>query len=99
MLVRLDPLETTAADGLLNLPYEAQDRPTTGTVLAAGPGYVDDQGRWIPTTLRPGDRVVVTIRPGHDLTIDGAAHVMVREHSSPRRFPGEGVLAVQESAA
>lgn len=99
VLVRLDALQETAADGAIHLPYIAQDKQTTGTVVAAGPGFVDSRGIFRPTTLKPGDRVVFGIRPGCEMSFDGEPHAFCREFSSPQRYPGEGLLGIEERAA
>lgn len=99
VLVRLDPLKDSSLTGAIQLPYIAQDKQTTGVVLAVGPGFTDDEGIFHPTTLKPGQRVVFGIRPGHDFSIDGLPHCFMREHTSPSRYPNEGLLAVEEPAA
>lgn len=100
VLIRLDPLETASRSGRVLLAYLAQDQPTSGTVIAVGPGIIrDSDGAFIPTTLRPGDRIKLGIRPGHGCNIDGIPHVFVHEFSDPQRYPGEGPLAVDEGEA
>jgi chaperonin GroES len=99
VLVRLDPLEEASPSGAILWSHAEKDKQTTGTLLAAGPGYVRDDGCFVPTTLAPGQRVRFTIRPGTEMSFDGVPHVFCREFSSPRRYPGEGLLAVEEPGA
>ena len=103
VLIRLDPLETMSrgTSGMaIHLPPDARDFPVTGTVLAAGPGTHDRKGRWRPTTVAKGNRVLLTVRAGHDLFIDGWPHAMVHEYPELlppiRRIEGEGLLGVIE---
>jgi len=99
VLVKLDPLEEASPSGAILWSHGEKDKQTTGTVCAAGPGYVDGKGVFRPTTLVPGQRVRFTIRPGTEMSFDGVPHVFCREYSSPRRYPGEGLLAVEEPAS
>lgn len=39
-----------------------------GTVLAAGPGYSDDRGRFHPVEVKPGERVIVHTTAGDRYT-------------------------------
>lgn len=96
VLVKLDAQETMEHG--LHISWGEQDQPTTGTVLGVGPGLRTRLG-FKSTTLRKGDRVALSIRPGHDLAISGAPHVIAREFSAPSHFPNEGILAVIEVAA
>jgi chaperonin GroES len=44
--------------GALFVPQIAREKQLEGTVLAVGPGRYDKRGVWIPTTVKPGDRIV-----------------------------------------
>lgn len=89
VIVELDPLEADFGDSGLARPDIAMDKPRWGTVRGVGPGIQGKRG-FVPTTLRPGQRVYVPWAKGHDMSIGGRPHVVVHEY-------GEGdVLAVQE---
>ncbi len=45
--------KTPMMDGLKAVP---------GIVVAVGPGFYDDDGDFVPTTVKPGDKVWVTSR-------------------------------------
>lgn len=56
ILVRRIEAETKTRGGIL-LPDNAQEKPSKGEVLAVGPGHYEN-GAFIATTLKPGDKVV-----------------------------------------
>lgn len=58
VIVLPDP--TPEKIGLIFIPNSAKEafRNEIGTVMAIGPGYYDRKGKWIPTTVKVGDRVV-----------------------------------------
>jgi co-chaperonin GroES (HSP10) len=62
LLVWADPIaDTLGKAGLIYLPEVAKEnyRNEYGTVLSCGPGYYDakQQNRFIPTSLKVGDRI------------------------------------------
>ncbi len=59
--VVVEPLEKdveTFADGKLVLPDTAKEKPQQGTVLAVGPGRLDDDGKRMPMEVKVSDKVV-----------------------------------------
>lgn len=79
VLIELDAFERNFGDSKLIRPDIAFDKPLWGTVRGVGPGAHDKKGRFIPTTVRPGDRVYVPPARGHDLHIGGRFCIMVKE--------------------
>jgi chaperonin GroES len=80
--------EVTA--GGLIIPDTAKEKPQEGVVEAIGPGaYEEEKGhrkkeekkerRFVPTTVKPGDRVMYERYAGQTYTIDGEDRVLVRE--------------------
>ncbi|MDP9805850.1 chaperonin GroES [Trueperella bonasi] len=49
--------EETTASGLV-LPDTAKEKPQEGTVIAVGPGRVDDNGNRVPMDVSVGDVVI-----------------------------------------
>lgn len=55
-----------------HLPDTVKGRAQTGTVVAVGPGYFDVQtGKYIPTSLKVGDRVFIKEFDGYIIRYDG----------------------------
>ncbi len=73
--VLIEPLaaETTTASGII-IPDTAKEKPQEGTVLAVGPGKVDE-----PTTVKVGDKVLYGKYAGSELKLDGTDYLIVKE--------------------
>lgn len=71
--------ETT--EGGIIIPSVATDAPTTGTVVAVGPGKTNDKGQVIPMEVQYGDRVLFRARAGSELTHGGKKYRLVSEVS------------------
>ena len=68
----LDSEEKTA--GGIIIPDTAQEKPQRGTVMAVGPGKVDE-----PTTVKVGDSVLYGKYSGTDLQLEGKDYMIMRE--------------------
>lgn len=77
ILVLRDTPDTQTAAGII-IPIEAQDAPRTGLVVAAGHGTYQF-GRFIPTIVEEGDRILFGPYCGSDITIDGHPLLVLRE--------------------
>jgi chaperonin GroES len=49
--------EAKTTKGGIFLPETAQEKPRQGTIVAVGPGKIDDKGRLHQLSVKPGDRV------------------------------------------
>ena len=58
VILKSDEVETIGETVKFYLPENAQGRCTTGIILAIGPGRYLPNGMFLPTTLRPGQRVL-----------------------------------------
>ncbi len=43
---------------LLHIPEQYREESEFGVVLSSGPGYTDEDGDWVPNTVKVGDIVV-----------------------------------------
>lgn len=59
-----------ATKGGILLPDSAQEKPKEGTIIAVGPGKVDDQGNKEPMQLKIGDRVLFSSYSGTEVKGD-----------------------------
>ena len=57
IVVQANEAETTTASGIV-IPDTAKEKPQEGTVIAVGPGRVDDNGNRIPLDVKVGDVVL-----------------------------------------
>ena len=69
--VLVQPLEAeqTTASGLV-IPDTAKEKPQEGTVLATGPGRVDDKGNRVPMDVAEGDIVIFSKYGGTEVKYD-----------------------------
>jgi chaperonin GroES len=76
----LRPIEgrEKTAGGII-IPETAKEKPQEGTVVAAGKGKVQDNGRVTPLDVKVGDRVLYGKYSGNEVTLSGEKHVIVRE--------------------
>lgn len=103
-----DAAEKTA--GGLYIPDTAKEKPHEGVVEAIGPGaYEEEQyGKkkiekkdraFIPSTVKPGDRVLYERHAGKTYTIDNEDLVLVRERDILGILSGEGRTPLQLPAS
>ena len=53
--------------GGILLPDTAQEKPKEGTIIAAGPGKINDQGEKESLTVKEGDRVLFSSYAGTEV--------------------------------
>ncbi len=74
---RIDSDEKTA--GGIIIPDTAQEKPSEGEVLAAGPGARDDRGEIIALDVQVGERVLFVKWSGTEVKIDGEDLAIMKE--------------------
>ena len=73
--------------GGIIIPDSAKEKPQEGTVLAVGPGRVDDKGNRIPVDVKEGDLVIFSKYGGTEVKYNGEEYLVL---------PARDVLAVIE---
>lgn len=76
VVIKQAAAETQTKGGLV-IPTKAQERPTEGRVIAVGPGYLLPDGERHPLPVKAGDTVMYAKYAGIDISVDGAAYVIV----------------------
>ena len=66
------------ASGII-LPETAKEKPQEGTVLAAGPGRTDDEGKRIKMAVKTGDVVPYAKYAGTEIKIDDQKLLILKE--------------------
>ena len=90
------------AGGII-IPGVAREKSAEGIVEAIGPGKFIAAGkggkkeRFVPTTVKPGQRVAFVNYMAKDLEIDGAEVTLVREEDMLGTYEEAGYPAVKES--
>lgn len=99
VIVPSEAAERTA--GGLYIPDAAREKPAEGVVESIGPGALEEEKwgkkkekdkkkerKFIPTTVKPGERVLYERYGGTKITVSGREVVLVRERSILGIFAG-----------
>jgi chaperonin GroES len=78
LLVLRTDKEEKSAGGII-IPDTAKEKPMEGTVVAAGPGRLGDDGKRTPLEVQKGDRILFAKYAGTEIKIDGVEHLFMRE--------------------
>ena len=70
--------EERTASGII-LPETAKEKPQEGTVLAAGPGRTDDDGKRIAMDVKVGDVVLYAKYDGTEVKINDKKLLILKE--------------------
>ena len=73
VLVEPAPAEQKTASGII-IPDTAKEKPLKGTIVAAGPGKIDE-----PMTVKNGDTVLYGQYSGTEIKLDGNTYLIMRE--------------------
>ena len=76
VVVQANEAETTTASGLV-IPDTAKEKPQEGTVLAVGPGRVDDNGNRVPVDVAEGDVVIYSKYGGTEVKYSGQEYLIL----------------------
>lgn len=78
VLIKVAEAEEKTAGGLL-LTEATKEKPSVGTVIAVGPGPVDDEGNRKPLSITPGNTVLYSKYAGNDFKgKDGSDYIVLR---------------------
>jgi len=77
VLIQADVAEEVTRSGLY-IPDTAKEKPQQGTVIAVGPGKVEN-GTKVEMTVNEGDKVLYGKYAGTEVTIDGNEYLIMRE--------------------
>ena len=77
VLVQPEPAEDKTSSGII-IPDTAKEKPQEGTVVAAGPGKVEN-GTKVDMSVTEGDKVLYGKYSGTEITLDGEEFLIMRE--------------------
>ena len=77
VVVKLVEREDKTSSGIV-LPDTAQEKPQKATVVAAGPGKYDNNGKLVPMPVKKGDLVVFAKYSGTEVKVDGEEYLVLR---------------------
>ena len=78
VIVKQQEAEEKTKSGIF-LPDAAKEKPTTGKVIAVGPGKLDDNGKPMELPVRVGDTVYYGKWSGTEVEVEGTKYVILRE--------------------
>lgn len=78
LIVEPTEQEDTTASGII-LPETAKEKPQRGTVLAAGPGRRDDEGKRVKMDVKEGDTVLYAKYAGTEIKLEDKKYLILKE--------------------
>ena len=78
VVVKPKAREETTRSGIV-LPDTAKEKPQEGTIIAAGPGRVLEDGTRVPLDVKVGDSVLYAKYAGTEYKIGNDEHLILRE--------------------
>ena len=69
VVIRPTPREDMTKSGIV-LPDTITEKPQEGTIVAAGPGRLNDDGKREPMDVQPGDKVLYAKYAGTEFKLD-----------------------------
>lgn len=70
--------EEKTSGGII-LPDTVKEKPVEGTIVAAGPGKVTENGETIKMGVKVGDKVLYGKYSGTEVTLSGVEYLIMRE--------------------
>ena len=89
VVIKPTPREEMTKSGIV-LPDTAKEKPQEGTIIAAGPGKINDDGKREPMDVKEGDIVLYAKYAGTEFKIEGEELLIVSQ---------KDILAVVKSGA
>ena len=78
VIVKPKEAEEKTKGGII-LPDTAKEKPVEGTIVAAGPGKMSDDGKLMKMEVKVGDVVLYGKYSGSEVTVDGVEYLIMRE--------------------
>jgi chaperonin GroES len=78
VVIRPKVREETTRGGIV-LPDTAKEKPQEGTIVAAGPGRVLDDGERVPMDVKVGDSVLYAKYAGTEYRVENEEYLILKE--------------------
>ena len=87
--ILIEPMksEEKTKGGILLPDTAEKEKSEEGVIVAVGPGKKTDEGKIIPVSVKPGDKVLFTKYGPNEIKIDGKEYLIAKE---------EDILAIIE---
>ena len=78
VVIQPTPREEMTKSGIV-LPDTAKEKPQEGTIIAAGPGRINDDGQREPMDVKTGDKVLYAKYAGTEFKVEGEELLIVSQ--------------------
>ena len=78
VVIQPTPREEMTKSGIV-LPDTAKEKPQEGTILAAGPGRINDDGQREPMDVKEGQKVLYAKYAGTEFKVEGEELLIVSQ--------------------
>jgi len=78
VVIQPTPREEMTKSGIV-LPDTAKEKPQEGTIIAAGPGRINEDGKREPMDVKTGDKVLYAKYAGTEFKIEGEELLIVSQ--------------------
>jgi len=78
VVIQPTPREEMTKSGIV-LPDTAKEKPMEGTIIAAGPGRINDDGQREPMDVKTGDKVLYAKYAGTEFKVEGEDLLIVSQ--------------------
>ena len=78
VVVEAAPAEEMSSGGII-IPDTAQEKPQQGTVVAVGPGKINDSGKEVAMSVKKGDKILYGKYSGTEFAFEGTEYLIMRE--------------------
>jgi chaperonin GroES len=82
--------DSAQGPGVIVIPDSAKEKPQRATVIAAGDGKTNDEGKRVPLDVKAGDTILFGKYSGQEIKLDGVEYLIMKE---------DDVLAVEASSS
>ena len=79
IVVSMDKQNTEEKVGLIYKPQTVEEKVVTGTIVAAGSGYLTDSGAVVPLEVKAGDRILFNKQMSVEVKHNGETMYLMRE--------------------
>ena len=77
VVTRID--DAAPLPGAIIVPDSAKEKPQRGTVVAAGSGKANADGRRVPLDVKAGDTILFGKYAGQEIKLDGVQYLILKE--------------------
>jgi len=78
IIVEILQAEEKTKGGIV-LPETAQEKPQQGKVIAVGNGKTLSNGKLVPPSVKPGDRIIFGKYSGNEVSVENSEYLIVNE--------------------